>query len=493
MKTTKFKKFMALLLTGMMTLSMFSGVALAEEPTLADYVETDTYVLNYSSQAIEGYEDWDAKRFYFSPFRTDISVEYNPVSGQGGWWGQCSASVLNMIDTGKLDAEKYPNPTTPYASIPVYCVDATTDGVSGFDYERVNLEDSEYFSDEVAGRVRAIIMNSFPHISDMSVITDAVNAWIDENGLAYEKVEGLHYYEVISATQSVIWVLTNNGELGTWYNDYRVYAKEMMDYAKGQNSVSIYGVSEEPGYSYKTEHTADNIEAVARYLIDLAPMAPQATLISETAFENLTVKKVEEADGTYTLTVSVKVVVDEKATSDLKLTAVLDGKVFEVIEGIKATGEYTFVIPGTTANSAVKLAVDGTQTAGDVYLFSPEGGRHKSQTMAGYDESAKPVHAEIGIGPERIINFNKIGRVEKDGVTAQYALEGIQFEIYYAGTVDEYTAFAATMPGATAEAIQAAFTKKAVAEKTGTPIVVLMLLVRLPITLVETPVLMVSI
>ena len=479
MKTTKFKKIMALLLTGLMTVSMFSGVALADEPAPEDYVATNTYVMNYSSQDIEGYEDWDAKRFYFSPFRTDITVKYNPVSGEGGHWNWCSASVLNMIDTGKLGTVE--NPTGPYASIPVYCVDATTTGVTGFDYERVNLEDSSYFSDEVAGRVRAIIMNTFPHISDMSVITNAVNAWIDENGLAYDKVENLHYYEAISATQSVIWVLTNEGELGT-----KVYLGEDMVKAKAQNPVSIYGVSEELDYSYETENTAGNIEAVARFLMDLAPMAPKASLISETAFENLIIEKVEEADGTYTLTVSVKVVVDENAKSDLKLTAVLDGKVYEEIEGITNTGEYTFVIAGTTENSTVKLAIDGTQSAGDVYLFAPEGGRHKSQTMAGYDESSKPVHAEITIGPERIINFNKIGRVEKDGVTTNYPLEGIQFEIYYAGTVDDYTAFAeayvaneknaAVLEKKTAEEvnalIQAAFTAQAVENKTGEPVVV---------------------
>ena len=53
MKTTKFKKFMALLLTGMMALSMFSGVALADE-TPADYEATNTYVMNYSGGNIAG-------------------------------------------------------------------------------------------------------------------------------------------------------------------------------------------------------------------------------------------------------------------------------------------------------------------------------------------------------------------------------------------------------------------------------------------------------
>ena len=49
--------------TGMITAS-------AEET----YQETDSYVLNFSSQNIAGYEDYDNKRLYGSPYRTDIYV-----------------------------------------------------------------------------------------------------------------------------------------------------------------------------------------------------------------------------------------------------------------------------------------------------------------------------------------------------------------------------------------------------------------------------------
>ena len=111
--------------TGMITAS-------AEEPT---YQATDSYVLNFSNQNIAGYEDYDNKRLYASPYRTDIFVTED---GELSNWDWCSGCVLNMINTTKLAQ----GGEGAYASIGVYCVDAVTDGVTGYDYRRVNLEDA---------------------------------------------------------------------------------------------------------------------------------------------------------------------------------------------------------------------------------------------------------------------------------------------------------------------------------------------------------------
>ena len=75
--------------TGMITAS-------AEEPT---YQATDSYVLNFSNQNIAGYEDYDNKRLYASPYRTDI---FGTEDGELSNWDWCSGCVLNMINTTKL-------------------------------------------------------------------------------------------------------------------------------------------------------------------------------------------------------------------------------------------------------------------------------------------------------------------------------------------------------------------------------------------------------
>lgn len=47
-------------------------------------------------------------------------------------------------------------------------------------YETVKKINITYYPDGVAGRIRAIMWKSFPHITDMSVIEKAVNVWLDE-------------------------------------------------------------------------------------------------------------------------------------------------------------------------------------------------------------------------------------------------------------------------------------------------------------------------
>ena len=129
-----FKRFLSALLALAMLVSLLCAgmVSASAEGT---YEETDSYVLNFSNQNIPGYEDYDAKRLYASPYRTDIFVT---EEGSLSNWNWCGSSVLNMIDTTQL----HKGGEGAFASIGVYCVDAVTDGITGYDYRRVNLEDS---------------------------------------------------------------------------------------------------------------------------------------------------------------------------------------------------------------------------------------------------------------------------------------------------------------------------------------------------------------
>ena len=173
------KRILSLLMSCAMAASMLGTVAFAEESE--SYEPTNTYVLNYTSRDIKGYEDYDAQRLYASDHYGGLYVDengdgtfdgfwYTDENGYLDWnsenWNWTNFSVLNMINTGKLKE----GGEGAYASIPAYCVDAVTSSVKGYEYRRVNLEDSTYFSDEVAGRIRAIFMNSFPFVTDMDAI-----------------------------------------------------------------------------------------------------------------------------------------------------------------------------------------------------------------------------------------------------------------------------------------------------------------------------------
>ena len=424
------KRLLSLVMTLSIVMSMLNvSVSAAEEGTVTSdptYEATDSYVLNYANTDIEGYEEWSKNRFYFSPYRTDIYVDEGEAELSN--WNWCTASVLNMINTTKIDGREA---DTPYASIPVYCVDAVTDGVGGYDYRRVNLEDATHFDDTVAGRVRAIIINSFPHIQDMDVITDEVNDWIEENyaidndpetegvqwdtwewkwtdadgeehTASYEKVESLNFYEVISATQSVIWTITNNGQLAD--DVYAGYNGYIGRYSKEWHIAQcIY--SDITDYT-ETENTRNNINAVARYLESLEPMDPQTPVISEAAFGETEVVFTPNEKGTYTAKITTKVTATLYGDTDLTLTAVYGDKKADGNKAGDSTtvkdGENTYelTIENLPAPGTIYLAIDGVQTASDVFLFDPVNGRDTSQSMAGFDTSTLPVHAEASVTQE---------------------------------------------------------------------------------------------
>ena len=234
------------------------------------------------------------------------------------------------------------------------------------------------------------------------------------------------------------------------YNGYDYWRYTEEWYA----SSCLYNIE---GYTSETDDNGNNINAVARYLEDLKPMAPQSTLISEASFNRTDVSRVLEADGTYTVTVTANVTASVEGNTALTLTAVADEKVAEAVTVLDGTNDYKLTIKGVTAETEIYLAIDGVQEAADVFLFDPINGRHASQTMTGYDNSLLPVHAETTIGPDRVINFKKT--TVEDGV--KYPLEGIQFDIYYLCTVDEYTAECAKDNNK-----YATFTKDLVADQT---------------------------
>ena len=209
---------------------------------------------------------------------------------------------------------------------------------------------------------------------------------------------------MISATQGVIWTITNNGKLADdVYAGYHGYGGK---YSKEwQEAQCIY--SDITGYT-ATANTGNNINAVARYLESLEPMDPQTPVISEAAFDKDATAVVFEPDenGTYTANITTKVTATLYDDPALTLTAVYGDKRADVDKvGDSTTVEdgentYELTIENLPAPGTIYLAIDGVQTASDVFLFDPVNGRDSSQSMAGFDTSTMPVHAEISVTQE---------------------------------------------------------------------------------------------
>lgn len=367
---------------------MYAAAADEGEADGTVYEDTYTYVLNFSDQDIEGYEDYDARRLYASDHYAGLYVDEDGDGINESNWNWTCFSVLNMINTGKLSE----GGEGAYASIPVYCVDAVTDGVAGYAYRRINLEESDYFDDNTACRLRAIMMNSFPYVTSMSSVESTVNAWITESGGSYEQVVNLTESEVISATQAAIWTLTNNAEVYAPYLGTGGYytESEMVDTA-------IFNQE-------KSDYTNGNITAMYNYLMALEPMAVQSSLVANASFMDTRASAVSQSDGTVTVTVTTTVTAEVYGDTQLMLTAVFDGKVAAMESIENGTNKYTLTLTDLTGADSILLAIDGVQEAADVFLFDPVNGYKASQSMAGYDTSTLPVHADITVIPEVILS-----------------------------------------------------------------------------------------
>ena len=85
----------------------------------------------------------------------------------------------------------------------VYCCDVETMIVDGTYYKRLNLENSEYYTEEQAAKIRAIVTNSYPYVSLEAMKADLVAA-------GFPNADKLTRNEIIAAVQCAIWACANN-------------------------------------------------------------------------------------------------------------------------------------------------------------------------------------------------------------------------------------------------------------------------------------------
>ena len=451
----KSKRLLAMLMTGILTAGMFSATAFAEEGNEAatsdpEYAVTNPYVINLGgTQNLGDYDAWESS-LYVSPYigkmtypRVDLPEDnyyarpltYGTVQEL---YNLINTNVLNTIPDGQREGEG------AYASIPAYCTDASVGAHAGYEYQRVNLEDSSYYPEGVAGHIRAIMWKSFPHITDMNVIEDAVNTWLDESGISHTDVDDLTTEEALQATQLAIWDLAGGDDVtvrdvfNDWFGDGKCnWGWTYGDGGEYDIEGWIYYTSEDAlvnPFETLGENTENNIEMLFDYLMALDPMEPQTVVVSEISFTEKELTVINNGDDTYDVKVSATVDVNINEGDELVLTASL-GDAIKSVQLADGINEFAYTFEDVKSLADVKLEINGYQTGEDAYFFTGEE-RVTTQSMVAFDNSKLPVHAETTVGLDRVINFKKT--TVEDGV--KYPLEGIQFEIYYLCTVDEYTA-----------------------------------------------------
>ncbi|MBE5892971.1 MAG: isopeptide-forming domain-containing fimbrial protein [Lachnospiraceae bacterium] len=401
----------------------------------------------------------------------DNPTSDNPGTGYCMWLGLVTSpfwvEVATMSNGGGsnevllFDLEDEKNGHT----IEAFCIDVDTAIAYPAEYrfyKRINLEDSSYFEDTNAQKIRAIV-NHGVTVKSLADMQAAANEWLSVNGKA--QVVNLTGAEALSATQYAIWCTANAKNL-TSSDPYKSYYVQEYRFVRASANSHLYKSPciGEDGYAttYKTGSgnaitynqeiqysdvsgndaqiniSEQNITGVADYLLSLAPEPPKEVALSDNTIQNPVVTYVLEADGTYTATVSFELTAT--VVNDTSMTATVSSGEKRASQEIKAAGVQTVTLPGLTAKTGIDIEINGEQRANDVFFFESIGGRSASQTLVGIDGCLVPVHAEATVTDSHMINITKTTEATENTVDGAYPLEGIEFDIYYWCSMEEYDA-----------------------------------------------------
>ena len=297
----------------------------------------------------------------------------------------------------------------------VYCCDFSTgtrvdeEDVTNTYYKRVNLEDSEYFSDELAERLRAIVSVSYPANS-----VEEAKAALQAAG--FERAEELDRSELISATQGAIWRLVNADSIieGTTDFTYRAtvktarkagwggymhdYSAEPMNFTDGKKDATITEIGDRITDLQEFFLNSKNKEFLAN------GKAENGKIV----ISNLSITGAENAGSDlYTFDVNVKLNQGADGDDEIALYVYVDGELCGKPVQVGEDTDYTVSLKAK-ADADVKVVVSGVQKLEKgVYFYAPapqdidgDGiatSREVSQNLIGAGTGETDVYAEAEI------------------------------------------------------------------------------------------------
>lgn len=365
------------LLTGILLLLLLTGLSL--RAAAEEGVEGFFWIIPQGLEA----PDLPREPYFYAPL---LSMTHTSVREDGtvSYSGTCCPRVFQLILPGKSGiGEK------PYGSAAAYCIDAAMDIRDNARYRLGNLEDSGCFDEETAGKIRAVLVQSFPQ-KNVRAIQARANVWLRRHGLP--QIQDLQSAEAILAAQAAIWKLTGKDQ----YLIQALYSGTMEPTAADLWAMLDKTAVDEPSLCAETAFTASNVESLFSYLCNLPPEGGRNALVSVGTFRETVFTSQREENGT--LTVTARVMVEWEPDFRDRLTIVAScGDQFRQQE-LTQTGEYIFTFSGLPDGASVTAEISGEQYANDVYLFAPE--YADSQPMAGFYSGMVPVQCRMVITEE---------------------------------------------------------------------------------------------
>lgn len=295
---------------------------------------------------------------FISPFTVDHTVLQGGASGR---------TVPILYEFTGQDGHR----------VSVYSADAGARTPIGAGYRRMNLEDSAYFSDTTAGKLRAIVKKGYPMVA-VETLQEEANLWLRAMGLP--EIQNLQSGEAVSAAQIALWKLA----CGSGYSVNALFGG-VLEPEEGV----------EPLPQQETENTAKNIESLYTYFCNLEPMEPVTVLLSDASITRTVYASSRETG--YIATVSVTVTGTVEEGDEVIVSAACEDQLQE--QPFTESGTYTFTFSGLSSRGAVTITLSGTQHGADVYLFDAKGEREAAQTLIGYDDGAQLIYSERILTP----------------------------------------------------------------------------------------------
>lgn len=271
----------------------------------------------------------------------------------------------------------------------VYCCDYEVNILKTGDkiaYRRLTLENSGYYDEEAAKKIRAIAFNSYPVLSleEMKARMSAVG---------YTLNESVSEEQLLSGAQRAIWQYSNSDSVNNQaaYNFSLKIKDGYADVIKAPE-----GKYKESGGEYYNEIN-ENVQKVYDYLMSLngkeaspggivlngVQAAPLSAGTSGAVDVLLRFELKNDRHGGITL--------NEK--DDLTLAA--NNQIFPCSEWKnEGNGTYSVMLQGVTAGENIDVTISGEQyLARDAYFYEPVSGRHAAQCFVGVAEGSTPVFA----------------------------------------------------------------------------------------------------
>ena len=349
MKRTK--RIWALMLTLLMTLCLLPGAAFAEgEEYYWHSKSTEENTKTYYQRSVH--------RICEGGF---IPAIYNIVDSAGKQYNvYCCDYEVNILTTGDKIA-----------------------------YRRLTLENSGYYDEEAAKKIRAIVLNSYPVLSLNAMRENMRNAGYDLNDSVSEE-------QLLSGTQRAIWQCSNKSEV----ENQKVYRYSHRITDGYSDVIKVPEDTYKESNEYYDKNINENVQKVYDYLMSMSlngrGEAPTGAIV---------LNSVEAAPLSAGTSGAVDVLLRFELKNDRHggitlnekddLTLAANNQIFPCSEWKnEGNGTYSVMLQGVTAGENIDVTISGEQyLARDAYFYEPVSGRNAAQCFVGVAEGMTPVFA----------------------------------------------------------------------------------------------------